>query len=92
MADTVTAAPSPEKNPPRIDIELKQRETKGLDGLKPGDKVRVTIEGTITEINLREPYSESSEKYVGRLTMESKSTVVKEDVTGTMADLSVEDD
>ncbi len=90
--DMPVDAPSPEKNPPRVDIELKQGDVKGVSGLKPGDKVKVVLYGEITEINIREPYSDSPDKYVGRVTLESTRTTISEDASATMSALADEDE
>lgn len=73
MTDQVVEAPSPEKNPPVVRLDLTQEQAKALSGTKPGDVIRLKIKGKLTSIELREPYTESKEKYVGYLRLEIQS-------------------
>lgn len=89
MADSSIKAVSPEKNPPTIRLDLTQAQAKALSGSKPGAIIRLKIKGKLTSIELREPYEESKEKYVGYMSLEIQDMTA----TGhTVFDDLVEDD
>lgn len=73
MSDAVVAAPSPEKNLPVLRVELRQKEVKGLEGMKPGDAISVEVLGKLKSIELREPYSKSKDDYVGYIEVECEA-------------------
>ena len=82
MADHVEIAPSPEKNLPILRVELRQKETKGIDGIKPGSDLVLQVKGKLKSIELREPYSESSDKYTGCIEIECDSVQVEKPADG----------
>lgn len=88
MADQVIAAPSPEKNPPVLRIELRQKDIKALGNVKPGDIISLSVTGPLKSIELREPYMESSQKYVGYVEVECDKikAAPKDNAFGEMAD------
>lgn len=88
MADEVLEAPSPEKNPPVLRIELRQKDIKALKNAKPGDVVSISVTGPLKSIELREPYMESSQKYVGFIEVECDKILAapKDNAFGEMAE------
>lgn len=90
MAMVDVAAPSPEKNPPRVRVEFSKRDVKQLVGMKPGAVVTLTITGKVVEVNVREPYDEET-GFVGDLVVEAKTTKLKDVTKSSVADL-VDDD
>lgn len=77
MADEVLAAPSPEKNLPTLSLTLRQKETKEVANMKPGDPIRVEVQGILKSVELREPYMESSDDFVGSISVECNSIVAE---------------
>ena len=82
-------APSPEKNPRRVSLDLRQYDLDELGEVKPGDTVHVMLVGEVTGISMHEPYSENGDDYVGYLDIDAKRVQVEN--RSTFEELSEDD-
>lgn len=80
-------APSPEKNPPIVTIQLKQDQVQQIAGIEPGMQVKVQLSGKVVTASTREPFDPQTEGFVGDLTLEMDSVEISEDQSGTMQNL-----
>jgi len=55
MADfTPTERPVDERSLPSVTIDVPTKNVDEIEGLEPGDSVRVVLEGTVSEVSLRD--------------------------------------
>lgn len=89
MSDAIlnSAAPSPEKNLPTVNVELRQDQTDQVAGLTPGMQIKVTMTGKVTNVGTRQPYDPGSSGFVGDLSFEMDSVKIEEDESGSMTNL-----
>lgn len=74
---TVVEAPSPEKNPRRVSVDLRQVDFESLGDVKPGDTVQILVTGEVTSISMHEPYNDGNDAYVGYLDVDAKRVKVE---------------
>ena len=90
MALTPTQPPAQdERNLPIVTIDIRRKDLSALDGLEPGDAVRVILEGKVVEVSQREP-DMSYPGYSGMLRVEVKSANARK-VDNAFAELVDED-
>lgn len=63
--------PADERNLPVVTIDVPRKSLDALDGLEPGQAVRVVLEGTVQEVSRKEP-DVSFPGYSGLLRVEVK--------------------
>lgn len=76
--------PADERNLPVVTIDVPRKSLDAIDGLEPGQAVRVVLEGTVQEISRKEPdtsypgYSGMLRVEVKRITARSMDNVFEE--------------
>ena len=87
------AVPMPaEKTPPQVRLELKESETKQLEGLKPGDKVTIHVTGSIERMEMYSATSENKPGFLGYLTVEATKTKIASGEKNLFTKLAEEDE
>ena len=80
---------SPEKNPRRVSLDLRQADFDKLGDIKPGDTIQLSVVGDCCSISMHEPYNDGEEAYVGYLDVEVKRLKIEN--RSTFDDLSEDD-
>lgn len=88
---TDVVAPSPDKNPPKVTLDLDEEHVKSIGALKPGAMVKVVLVMEVTDISMREPYQSSGKKYVGSLSGEIDDMQITLDTKNVFAELAKSD-
>lgn len=58
------------KNPPVVHLEVPSKQISEIQGTKPGQKMKVMIEGEITSVAIRESYDPEVPGNIGDLSLE----------------------